>query len=214
MTRDELIEKNLGLVHACAKRFKDKGIEYDDLYSAGVIGLIKAVDRFDPDLGYQFSTYAVPVILGEIKRLFRDGGAVKISRPLKELSQKAKRISDMYLKETGEEISVSLLSERLGESTEKTALALSAAYPVLSLSADEDTPQITVVTESHEDKLIERLSLKQALSSLSQEESALIMLRYFRHQTQSETAKVLGTTQVQISRREKKILRKLKMMLI
>ena len=99
MTRDELIRENLGLVHSCAKKFVNRGIEYDDLYSSGCVGLIKAIDNFDESLGYKLSTYAVPVILGEIKRLFRDGGMIKVSRSLKELSLKASKIAENYKKE-------------------------------------------------------------------------------------------------------------------
>ena len=114
MTRDELVERNLGLVYACAKRFIGKGVEYDDLVSAGCLGLVKAIDRFDPDRGYQLSTYAVPVILGEIKLLFREGGSVKLSRSLKERSVKARAAADEYRRETGREIRMEELARRLG----------------------------------------------------------------------------------------------------
>lgn len=207
MTRDELIEQNLGLVHSCAKRFF--GAEYDDLVSAGTLGLIKAADRFDPSRGYQFSTYAVPVILGEMKTLFREGGAVKVSRSLQQLSQKAKRISGEYQKEHGVPITIHTLARLLGVDDDKAAQALEVSSP-LSLSQCEQDAR----APSKEDALLEHLALSQAIEKLSDEEQTLIRLRYFEHKTQSKTADLLSTTQAQISRREKKILTKLRMMLI
>lgn len=215
MTRDALVEANLGLVHACAKRFKGRGIEYEELYAAGCLGLVKAVEAFDPDRGYQLSTYAVPVILGEIRRLFRDGGAVKLSRSLQELSLRAKRVAEAYRKEHDGEMTVTALAESLGVDTYRAAEALSASRAVLSLSpVDDDDEGINIPVESAEERLTDRLSLQQAMSELDDEERALIRLRYYQHKTQTETAKLLSTTQVQISRREKKILKKLRELLI
>ena len=138
--RAEFIEKNLGLVHSCAGRFKGRGIEYDDLFSAGCMGLVKAYDGFDGSRGLCFSTYAVPVILGEIKKLFRDGGTVKVSRSLKELSLKISAVRERCVKETGQEPTVSQLAERLDVTPEQVADAMSAAMPALSLTpvSDED----------------------------------------------------------------------------
>ena len=208
MTRDELIRENLGLVHSCAKKFVNRGIEYDDLYSSGCVGLIKAIDNFDENLGYKLSTYAVPVILGEIKRLFRDGGMIKVSRSLKELSLKAAKIADTYKKEHSADIPLSLLAEKLGVDLYKASEALSVSTPVMSLTShDEDGDKaIDVPTPSTEDALIEKLSLESVLDMLEKSDKELITLRYFQHKTQVETAKVLNMTQVQISRREKKIL--------
>ncbi len=208
MTRDELIRENLGLVHSCVKKFVNRGIEYDDLYSSGCVGLIKAIDNFDESLGYKLSTYAVPVILGEIKRLFRDGGMIKVSRSLKELSLKAAKIADTYKKEHSADIPLSLLAEKLGVDVYKASEALSVSTPVMSLTShDEDGDKaIDVPTPSTEDALIEKLSLESVLDMLEKSDKELITLRYFQHKTQVETAKVLNMTQVQISRREKKIL--------
>lgn len=208
MTRDELIRENLGLVHSCVKKFVNRGIEYDDLYSSGCVGLIKAIDNFDESLGYKLSTYAVPVILGEIKRLFRDGGMIKVSRSLKELSLKAAKIADTYKKEHSADIPLSLLAEKLGVDVYKASEALSVSTPVMSLTShDEDGDKaIDVPTPSCEDTLIEKLSLESVLDMLEKSDKELITLRYFQHKTQVETAKVLNMTQVQISRREKKIL--------
>jgi RNA polymerase sporulation-specific sigma factor len=216
MTRNELVEANLGLVHACAKRFTGKGIEYDDLYSAGVVGLIKAIDRFDPSTGNKLSTYAVPVILGEIRLLFREGGAVKLSRSLQELSRKAKRISDEYLRETGCDLRITELAEKLGVDVYRAQEALDASRAPLSLSWENDGEQgaIDIPVPSQEERITDRLSLYEAIDSLEDTEKKLIELRYYRHKTQTETAKELGTTQVQVSRREKKILLKMRMMLV
>lgn len=214
--RNELIERNLGLVHACAKRFAGKGIDYDDLYSAGCLGLVKAIDRFDPERGFQLSTYAVPVILGEIKRLFREGGTVKLSRSLKERSIKAREIADDYRKETGRDIHIEALAERLGTDVYQAQEALNAAQTPVSLSAEQEdgTGGIDIPVPSPEESLTDRLSLRQALSALSEDDRQLITLRYYQHKTQSDTARQLGSTQVQISRREKKILLKMRAMLL
>lgn len=214
MDRDELIAQNLGLVHACAKRFTGKGVEYDDLYSAGCLGLVKAVDKFDPGLGYRLSTYAVPVILGEIKQLFRSGGSVKLSRSLQELSSRARILCERYRAEHDTDIKITELAEQLGVDVYRAAEALGAAQAVLSLSGGGDTEGgIDVPVPSPEESLTERLSLKEALAALDDSEQSLIRLRYFKHKTQQETAERLGTTQVQISRKEKKILLKMRAML-
>lgn len=214
-TRNELIEQNLGLVHACAKRFSGKGIDYDDLYSAGCLGLVKAIDRFDPDRGYQLSTYAVPVILGEIKLLFREGGTVKLSRSLRDRSTKARAIADEYLRETGREIRIAQLADRMGCDVYQAQEALSASQSALSLSYEGDEQRmIEIPVDSPEEDLTDKLSLREAIKGLNEDERQLIRLRYFQHKTQSEIAKRLDTTQVQISRREKKILIKLRAMLV
>ena len=135
--RDAYVEQNLGLVHLCVKRFKGRGIEYDDLYSAGCVGLIKAIDAFDESRGVQLSTYAVPVILGEIKRLFRDGGAIKVSRSLKELSLKVVREKENFTKTHSREPQLSELSEILGAPEEDIVEALNVSSPPVSLTEDD-----------------------------------------------------------------------------
>ena len=207
--RDKRIEDNLGLVHACANRFRGRGIEYDDLFAAGCLGLIKAVDNFDESRGLALSTYAVPVILGEIKQLFRDGGAVKISRSLKELSLKARAISADYSRLNGCEIPISLLAEKLGVDVYKAAEALNASRAVLSLTIggeEREEDQWDIPVESQEERIAETLSLRDALDKLEEKDRQLIELRYFKHRTQTQTARILGMTQVQVSRREKKLL--------
>ena len=214
MEKNELIEQNLRLVHACAHRFTGKGVEYDDLYSAGCVGLVKAVNRFDPSLGFRLSTYAVPVILGEIRQLFRDGGSVKLSRSLRELSLKANDICARYKAENGADIGVSSLAEQLGTDVYTASQALNASQTVLSLSGDGDDGGLDIPVPSPEEALTDRLSLRQAVEALDSDEQSLIRLRYYQHKTQTQTAEALGTTQVQISRREKKILLKLRAQLI
>ncbi len=206
------VEENLGLVHSCAKRFRGRGIEYDDLYQAGCIGLIKAADKFNSKLGFQFSTYAVPVIIGEIKRLFRDGGAVKISRSLKELSLKVSREIQNFSAENGREPTVGELSEKMGMEPEQIAEAMSASMQPVSLtvSSDEGESQSDIPVMPPDENLTEILSLKSEIDKLDERDRQLIQLRFYKGLTQSKTAQILGMTQVQVSRREKKILLYLK----
>ena len=213
MTRDEFIEGNLPLVHKLANRFRGRGVEYEELYAAGCVGLVKAVDRFEPERGLCFSTYAVPVILGEIRRLFRDGGSVKISRSLKELSVKAARLRDP-LSANGEP-RISAIAQALGVTPEEAAEALCAGIPPVSLDhGGEDGEPLPVPSASGEDALIDRLALRQCLSELSGEDREILMLRYFRRKTQCETAQILGMTQVMVSRRERKLLKELREQLV
>lgn len=207
--RESFIEHNLGLVHSCAGRFRGRGIEYDDLYSAGCIGLVKACDNFDEERGVRFSTYAVPVILGEIKKLFRDGGTVKVSRSLKELGLRVQAAREHHMKVCGVEPTLSQLAEELGEPTENITLAIQAAQPAMSLTpenAEDGEHQLDIPVESPEEMLSDRISLAEVIETLPEEDKKLIRLRFYGNKTQSETAKVLHTTQVQISRRERKIL--------
>lgn len=216
MTRDELIAQNLGLVHSCAKKFIGRGIDYDDLYSTGCVGLIKAIDNFDESLGYKLSTYAVPVILGEIKRLFRDGGMIKVSRSLKELSLKASKIAQEYKNKHSTDIPISTLADKLGVDIFKASEALNVSTPVMSLTAhtDDGDKTLDIPCVSIEDGLIEKMSLDAVLSTLDENDRELITQRYFKHKTQVEVAKTLGLTQVQVSRKEKKILALMRQKLI
>jgi len=206
--REILITENLGLVHSCAHRFAGRGIEYEDLYQAGCMGLVKAFDAFVTERGVRFSTYAVPVILGEMRRLFRDGGTVKVSRSLKELSIKTTRERENFVLKNGREPAVSELAEILSETEENITEALCAAAPVVSLTIGEDEGggQADVPVESPEDEITERLSVIKAVSDLDEKDRMLIKLRYYESKTQTQTAEMLGMTQVQVSRREKKIL--------
>lgn len=207
--KDKMIEENLALVHACCKRFKNRGIEYEELYSAGCVGLVKAVNRFNPDLGLKLSTYAVPVILGEIKRLFRDGGTVKVSRSLKELSLKINRETKIFQDKYNRTPSVGELSKRLKVSEEKIADAINSARFPISLTngyEDDENKTLDLPVDDTTEKLTEKLALSEVISKLEIKDKKIIELRYFKYKTQTETAKELNMTQVQISRREKKIL--------
>ena len=206
--RDELIQNNIGLVHSCAQKLKGRGMEYDDLFQAGCMGLVKAADAFDTERGVRFSTYAVPVILGEMRRLFRDGGTIKVSRTLKELSLKINRARERFSLTHGREPHISELAILLEVPEDQIIEAISAAAPPLSLTAGDDDGggQLDLPTDSPEDALSDIISLKQVLGCLEPGDRRLVFLRYFKGKTQVETASELGMTQVQVSRREKKIL--------
>lgn len=212
MTREEFIQNNLGLVHACAGRFRGRGVEYEELYAAGCLGLVKAYEKFDVTMGYTFSTYAVPVILGEIRRIFREGGTVKVSRGIKELGLKANAVREQLLKETMTEPTIAQIAEQLDVSPEQVALAIQAAQPVVSLTsaAEEEEHQMDVPVNGYEEALAERMSLHTELAALQPEERQIILLRFYKNLTQSQTAKVMGMTQVQVSRKERKILQKMR----
>lgn len=200
-------EAHLGLVHLCANRFRSRGIPYEELYSAGCEGLVKAARAFDSTRGVQFSTYAVPVILGEIRRLFRDSGTVHVSRSLRELSMRVQQIRDKLIQETGAEPSISVLAEKAGASPEDVSLALCASGPVLSLTApDDEEGQLDIPVEAPDEQIGDRLALHQMMHRLPPNDRLLLELRYYRELTQTETARQLGMTQVQVSRREKKLL--------
>ncbi len=212
--RDRTVCDNMGLVHACARRFIGRGVEYEDLVQAGCVGLVKAVDGFEEERGLRLSTYAVPVILGEIRRLFRDGGAVKVGRTLKELSVRAVRERDRYVAENGREPQIQELAEFLGVETAQAAQALGASLPPLSLTRWEDDSdegdQIDLPVPPPEEQITDRLALRQVLSELDERDRNLIEWRYLRRSTQQVTAEALGMTQVQVSRRERVILRELR----
>ncbi len=213
--RDSFINSNIGLVHSCCKKFKGRGIEYDDLFQAGCIGLIKATDGFDAERGLCFSTYAVPVILGEIKRMFRDGGSVKVSRSLRELASKIKYEQEKALKENGKDLSVAELAVRLSVTPEEVAESLNATQPTVSLTyeSEDGTYEVDLAVENNGDMLTDKLMLSELIARLPENERALLKLRYFEYKTQNETAKALKMTQVQVSRAEKKILKSLRYML-
>ncbi len=207
--KDKIAESNMGLVHACCKRFSGKGIEYEELFAAGCLGLAKAINNFDESRNFQFSTYAFPVIMGEIKRLFRDGGSVKVSRTLKELAMSISKLNNENRTKEGNDLTISQLSQKLDTSEEKIIDALNSMRSPLSLTAeyDEDgNPQLDVPVDDIQYEISERLSLKQTLDLLEEKDRQLIILRYYSNKTQTQTAQILNMTQVQVSRRERKIL--------
>ena len=209
--RESLITENLKLVHSLCKRFTGKGIEYDDLFQSGCIGLIKAADGFDTTRGLMFSTYAVPVILGELKRLFRDGGSIKVSRHLRELNLKIAKASSDLENKTGREPTLFEISQFLGADYNEVVEAVCACRETVSLTvtSDEEETQLDIAEDNREE-LNNKILLDTAFSTLTEQEKSLIIYRYYNGLTQSETAKRLLISQVQVSRIEKKILLKLR----
>ena len=206
--RNRFIEKHYGLVHACCHRFTGRGVDYEDLFQAGSVGLIKAADAFDESRNVCFSTYAVPVILGEIKRIFRDGGTVKVGRTLKERSIKINAARERMLKKNGTEPTVSELASELKLSEEEVIEAIGAAQPCLSLSVQggEGAEETVDLPAACDEEMFDRIARGEVRQSLSVLEWQLIGLRYFKGKAQNETAAILGMTQVQVSRKERAIL--------
>lgn len=209
--RDKKITENIGLVHSIANRFRNRGADYDDLFQAGCVGLIKAVDNFDESKGFAFSTYAVPVIMGEIKRIFRDGGAIKVSRSLKEKSIKVQAMRDKFLSENLREPTVSELASLSGYDVEELSEILNIINPVVSINmlTEEGSEEIDIPVDDS-DKMFDRLSLEQVMTTLTETERLLIEYRFYQGKTQCETAKILNISQVQVSRKEKAILLKMR----
>lgn len=209
--RDKKITENIGLVHSIANRFRNRGADYDDLFQAGCVGLIKAVDNFDESKGFAFSTYAVPVIMGEIKRIFRDGGAIKVSRSLKEKSIKVQAMRDKFVSENLREPTVSELASLSGYDVEELSEILNIINPVVSINmlTEEGSEEIDIPVDDS-DKMFDRLSLEQVMTTLTETERLLIEYRFYQGKTQCETAKILNISQVQVSRKEKAILLKMR----
>lgn len=212
-SNNTLVTENLGLVHSCANRFRGRGVDYDDLFQAGCVGLIKAAAGFDETLGFRFSTYAVPAILGEIKRIFRDGGTVKVGRAAKEKARQLFTIKEELSRELGKEPSVSEIAKKADMEISEAASLLCACLPVISLTTEDDEGQTDIPVSSPEEIISRRIDLDRALSTLESTEKQLIELRYFGGLTQSVTAEKLGMSQVQVSRKEKAILLKLRKLL-
>ncbi len=212
--REILIEKNLGLVHHIVKRFLGRGYDAEDLFQIGSIGLMKAIDKFDLSYDVKFSTYAVPMISGEIKRFLRDDGMVKVSRSLKENGWKVRQASERIANEKGRDASLQEIAEATGLSKEDIVMAMEANVEVESIYKSvyqSDGNEIYLVDRLPEkrdenEKLLNHMLLQQLLDELGEDEKQLITLRYFQDKTQVEVAKKLGVSQVQVSRMEKKIL--------
>ena len=204
-------EEDIGLVHSIANRFRNRGVDYDDLFQAGCVGLIKAVDNFDKSKGFAFSTYAVPVIMGEIRRIFRDGGPIKVSRSLKEKSIRVQGIRDKFVKKELREPTLTELAELSSLDVSELAEVLNVINPVVSLSyeTDDGNDEFDIPVDDS-DKFFDRLMVTQLLSQLSETEQLLIKYRFYEGLTQCDTAKRLGISQVQVSRKEKAVLLKLR----
>ena len=217
----KLVEENNGLIWSIVKRFQGRGYELEDLYQIGSIGFIKSIKRFDTSFDVKLSTYAVPYILGEIKRFIRDDGSVKVSRSIKELAMKIRDIQARYLREKGEEITIVEIEKELKVSKEDVAVALDSLKPTVSIyddsySNDEGGISFLDTLSSDVDEaeqLSNKLAIKQLISNLEEREKQLILLRYYKNKTQMEVAKILGISQVQVSRIEKKILNSMKLKL-
>ncbi|MCI5538943.1 MAG: sigma-70 family RNA polymerase sigma factor [Oscillospiraceae bacterium] len=207
--RDSLINDNIGLVYSCANKFKNRGAEYEDLVQCGCVGLIKAADGFDPSLGYKFSTYAVPAILGEIKRVFRDGGAVKVGRSDREKSRNLMKVQELLFDKLGRSPTVSELANECGYDEARTAQLLCASMPVISLTPDDDSDfrPTDIASDENDEQMNDAIAVKNAVERLCERDRQIVDMRYFKGFTQSATAKALGMTQVQVSRREKTILK-------
>ncbi|MBE6754229.1 MAG: sigma-70 family RNA polymerase sigma factor [Ruminococcaceae bacterium] len=210
--RTRLIEENIGLAHSCVKRYLGRGIEYDDLLQTACLGLVKAADGFDESRGLRFSTYAVPVILGEIKHMFRSSSLLKVSRELQRLGIQAAEAQERFSQQYGRNPQISELSAMLEVTPEEAAQALCAAQRPASLSQPEedDAPATEIPVQSFDGELIDCIALGQAVAKLCETDRRLIEERYIRGSTQTVTAAKLGMTQVQVSRREKKILARLR----
>lgn len=211
---EELIVGNSGLIWSIARRYFGRGVDPEDLYQLGCLGFLKAVEGFDLDFGTQFSTYAVPKIAGEIRRFLRDDGTVKVSRSLKERSAMVRITRQKLTNRLGREPTLSELSAETGLLPEEIATAetaTGAAESIQKRSGEDGFALEDVLTEGEmEDKIVERIALREAIASLSEREQLVIKLRFFHGLTQDKTSKILGVSQVQISRIEKKALENLR----
>ena len=214
---EKLININNGLIWSIVKRFKDRGFETEDLYQIAVIGFIKSIKKFDTSFDVKLSTYAVPYILGELKRYMQTDGPIKISRTIKELLYKISEVEKEYTKQ-GKEISIEEMSKEVGVSKEEVIMALESKAPVNSIyeneSGDEDDgiSIIDTISNNTDEQTIitNKLAITELINNLNEREKQVILMRYFRGQTQTEVAKIMGVNQVQISRIEKKVLNAMK----
>lgn len=211
----KIINENVGLVWNVVKRFYNRGYEKEDLFQIGCLGFVKAIKRFDLNFENKLSTYAVTMIIGEIKRFLRDDGMIKVSRNLKEIASKIREMQENSIKNFGIELTTLEIAEKLEVSREDIILALEATSYVDSLDKtitgekDDDTVGEKIVKDENEyEKLIDKLTIKEILNILNEEEKRVIIYRYYREMTQAQVAKIIGTSQVQVSRIEKKALRK------
>lgn len=216
-----LVKKNIALVKSIVKKFLNRGYEYEDLFQLGVIGLIKAIQNYNPKFNVRFSTYAVPMIIGEIKRFLRDDGMIKVSRSLKELANKTISAKEHLKMKLSREPSIQEVAEEIGCTAEEIVYALEAGRTPSSIYdviyEDEDNPILLIDKVAEDDnqvgKVVDRVTLSDLLSKLDKRERTIIIMRYFKDKTQSDIAKMLGISQVQVSRIEKKVLLKMREMM-
>ena len=215
--KEQIFINNAPLLKSIIRRFKGKGVEYDDLYQIACIGFLKAVKNYDETFGVKFSTYTVPMVIGEIKRYMRDNGAIKVSRSLKILANKINRFIDAYQTEHSDSPEVDVIAKRFGITEEEVVVALDSARMPLSIFdkfEDEDDGQelIDKVPYSDgEEKILNKIQLSKILDELNERERKIIILRFYRDKTQSEIAEMLGVSQVQVSRLENKIIEKMRL---
>lgn len=213
--KEQILQENNGLIWSVVRRFHGRG-EQEDLYQIGAIGLLKCIEKFDFTYDVKFSTYAVPMIMGEIRRFLRDDGTVKVSRSLKELAYRAKHLQENILKTENREPSIAELANHLSVEKEELLLALESIKDVESLYAAQGKENGSLqlidqlVDHSENEKMLERISLKEALAHLDTKERQIIMMRYFQDKTQTDVAKCIGISQVQVSRIEKRVLNQMK----
>lgn len=216
--RAKLVEENTGLVWCVAKRYFNRGVEPEDLFQIGTIGLLKAIDKFDLKYEVKFSTYAVPMIIGEIKRFLRDDGMIKVSRSLKELAYRGYLCQESLAKKTGREVHIAEVAHELQVEPEELMQAFEATGEMESLHRPvyQADGQQTILADKladpvkEEERILDQMLLKELLGTLNKEERRLIYLRYFAEQTQSQVGEELGISQVQVSRMEKKILKSMR----
>lgn len=214
--RERLIIENSGLIWSVVRKFIGRGYDADDLFQIGTIGLIKCIDKFDLNFDVKFSTYAVPMIMGEIRRFLRDDGMIKVSRPLKEIASRAKFVREQLTAKNGSEPSINELAAEMGISPEELIESLDACRDVESIFKtvykSDGTPVYLIdrLSNDNSDDITDKLTLKQLLKELEPRERQLIYLRYFKDKTQSQTAQEIGISQVQVSRMEKKIINRIK----
>ena len=213
--RSMLVENNIGLVWSIVRRFQNRGHETEDLFQIGCIGLIKAINKFDTSYDVRFSTYAVPMIIGEIKRFLRDDGIIKVSRSLKEVSNKVRITKEVLIRELGREPSVSELARRLDIPMEELVMAIEAGHSPESLFSpisEGDSSSLLLIDKLNDScggdevDIIDKIALREVMDTLKPRERQIIILRYFKEKTQVQIARMLGISQVQVSRIEKKIL--------
>ena len=216
---ERLIRQNSGLIWSIVKRFNGRGFELEDLYQIGCVGFIKSIKRFDTSFEVKLSTYTVPYILGEIKRHIRDNGAIKVSRSIKELQAKINQIQTEYKITHKEEISINEIAKKLKVSKEDVAIALEATKPIESIDntykSEKGDKGVSLIDkastgENQEEIITNKIALKEAINKLEDNDKQIILLRFYKEKTQSEVARILGVSQVQVSRTERKILNKIK----
>ncbi len=212
-----LLEENSPLIKSLIKRFKDKGIEYDDLYQLGCIGFLKAIKNFKAEFGVKFSTYVVPMVIGEIKRFMRDDGLIKVSRALKSLNLQINKYIEQYASKNQNKPSIEQLSKHFGVEEQEIIMAMDSSKMPISIYSplDDDNESLNIIDriEGEDDynlKMLDSLALKSIIKTLNKREKRIILLRYYLDKTQSEIAKELKISQVQVSRLENKILTNLK----